>query len=168
MDAPLSRRVTAARVTWLVLATSAALAGCAADEEDMAGTEVEVPDIRGSGDVTDAYTGALDAAFREDLDVWSDVEVTLLATVEEVLSPRTFTVTAPIGPEIEPVLVVVAESAGAQVPEAGENWVIAATPIENFDVDVVAETLDLPLSDEQYETWDEETFLVATALEEAE
>ncbi|MCZ2857301.1 hypothetical protein [Blastococcus sp. VKM Ac-2987] len=170
MKAPLSRRVTAGPLGGLLLAAAAAgLAGCSADEEDpVAGTAVEVPDIRGPEDLEDSYTGALDAAFVEELDVWSNVEVTVLATVDEVLSPRTFTVTAPIGAEIEPVLVVVTDGAAPQEPQAGENWVLAATPIEDFDAGVVAETLGIDLADERYEEWEGDEFLVATALEEAE
>jgi hypothetical protein len=166
MKAPLSRRV-AAPVGGVLLAAGALLAGCGSEEDPVAGTEVEVPDIRGPEDPDDPYSGALDESFREDLDVWSGQEVTLLATVEEVLSPRTFTVGAPIGPEIEPVLVVVADDVTAAEPEGGENWVIAATPVEGFELEEVSEALAIDLPEDEYEEWEGETFLLATVLEEA-
>jgi hypothetical protein len=126
---------------------------------------VELPDIRGADDIDDAYSGLLDAAFREDLDAYEGIEVTLLADVSEVLSPRAFTVTSPEDAEVEPVLVIATVDAGDVEPRAGEPLLIAATPVKDFDAEVVAEEMRLDVNAGQLEEWDDEAFLVATILE---
>ncbi len=167
VKAQLFRRLGRVSLGAVLVTACAGLAGCAEDEDLAAGTEVELPDIRGPGDLADIYIGALDEDFRGDLDVYTDVEVTLLATVEEALSPRAFTATAPDGAEVEPVLVVTAGRAAEMEPGDGEEWIIAATPLEDFHAGTVADELGIQLPEDRFEEWDGETFLVATVLEEA-
>jgi hypothetical protein len=156
------------------LAAVLALAGvglsACGDEDDNAlapFSPVEVPDIRGPGDIDDAYSGVLDAAFVEDLDAYAGIEVTLLADVAEAISPRVFTVTPPEGEESGPVLVVVTEEAGDVDPRAGQSLVVAATPIDEFEAEVVIEELGLDVDADELEEWEGEPFLVATVLEPA-
>ncbi len=145
------------------------LSGCGEEDANALAPEspVEVPDIRGPEDLDDPYSGVLDAAFREDLEAYTDAEVTLLAEVAEVLSPRAFTVTSPDGEEVDPVLVVTTADSGDVDPRAGQSLIIAATAVEDFDAGVVAEELDVDLDVAQAEEWDDETFLLATVLEPA-
>jgi hypothetical protein len=156
------------------LAAVLALAGvglsACGDEDDNAlapTSPVDVPDIRGPGDLDDPYSGVLNATFVEDLDAYTGAEVTLLADVAEVVSPRVFTVTSPDGAEAGPVLVVATEDAGDVDPQAGQSLVIAATPVDGFDAEVVIEELALDVDEEQLGEWDDEGFLVATVLEPA-
>ncbi len=146
------------------------LFGCANEKDDSAlapHLETQVPDIRGSEDLDDPYRGMLDARFVQDLPVYQDQEVTVLAAVAEVLSPRSFAVTSPDGAEVEPVLVITTEGATDVQPEAGDELVIAATPVGEFDAEVFDDQLGTTLEAERYEEWDGETFLVATMIEPA-
>lgn len=129
--------------------------------------EAEVPDIRGPEDLDDPYRGHLDAAFREDLEAYAAEEVTVLAGVAEVLSPRAFTVTSPDGEDVEPVLVVSTAEAGDVDPQAGQALVIAAVPVRDLQAAVVVEDLDLDVDESRLEEWDGDTFLVATIVEPA-
>ena len=162
------------RSRWAGPALAAALAlsgsglsACAGQDGDnplAPSAPVQLPDIRGAEDLDDAYSGVLDAAFREDLDAYDGIEVTLLA---EVISPRVFTVTSPDDAGVEPALVVATAEAGGPAPEAGTPLLLAATPVDGFDAAVVAEELRLDLDEEAVEEWDGETFLVATIVEPA-
>ncbi len=146
------------------------LFGCANEKDDSAlapHLETQVPDIRASEDLDDSYRGMLDARFVEDLPAYQDQEVTVLATVAEVLSPRSFAVTSPRGDDVEPVLVISTESATDVQPQAGDDLVIAATPLGEFDAEVVDDQLGMTLEAERYEEWNGETFLVASIIEPA-
>ncbi|TFV79331.1 hypothetical protein E4P39_01405 [Blastococcus sp. CT_GayMR19] len=150
--------------------TGAGLSGCADGTDDSAmapDLEPEVPDIRGEDELDDPYRGLLDAAFVEDLPAYDTQEVTVLAAVDEVLSPRSFTVTSPSDSEVGPVLVVTAEKAAEFEPGAGDELILAATAANEFDADAVAEDYGLTLDSEQYEEWNGEMFLVATIIQPA-
>jgi hypothetical protein len=163
-----SRLAGPALAAVLVLA-GAGLSACA-DEDDNAlapNSPVELPDIRGPEDLDDPYSGVLDASFVEDLPAYVEEEVTLLAAVAEVLSPRAFTVTSPgDGDEVEPVLVVATNAAaGGAEPAAGAELLIAATPVDEFDAALATEELGLDVRPQELERWDDEVVLVATILE---
>ncbi len=161
------------RLSGPVLAAVLALAGaglsaCAEDAAATArGTEVELPDIRGPEDLDDPYSGLLDADFHEDLMAYTGQEVTLLAEVAEVVSPRVFTVTDPDDAGVGPVLVVTTEDAGDVDPQAGRSLVVAATPVDSFEAGVVVDELALDVDAAELEEWDEQTFLVAEVLQPA-
>jgi poly-beta-hydroxyalkanoate depolymerase len=123
-----------------------------------------VPDVRGAEDLDDPYSGVLDAAFHEDLEAYANQEVTLLADVAEVVSPRVFTVTSPDDPEVRPVLVVATEDAEDVDPQAGASLLLAATPVDSFEAEVVVDELALDVQPEQLEEWEEQTFLDAEIL----
>ena len=146
------------------------LSGCAGQDDDnpLAPTApVELPDIRGADDLDDPYSGVLDEAFREDLDAYDGIEVTLLVEVAEVVSSRVFSVTSPVDDDVDPVLVVTTEAAGELEPESGDQLLLAAEPVDEFDAEVVAEQLRVDLDAEAVDEWDDETFLVATIVEPA-
>ncbi|SFF47361.1 hypothetical protein [Blastococcus tunisiensis] len=152
----------------LVLA-GVGLSACGEEDENaLAPTlETEIPDIRGADDLDDPYVGILDPAFRADLEAYSEQEVTVLADVADVISPRAFTVTSPSGEEVDPVLVVTTADAGDVEPESGEALVIAATPLEGFDAGTVTEELGLDMDTADLDDWDGDVFLLATILEAA-
>lgn len=164
-----SRALAGPALAAVLALAGAGLSACAGEDDNALAPELEaaVPDIRGPEDLDDPYIGLLDAGFREDLEAYAEQEVTVLADVAAVFSPRAFTVTSPDGGEVEPVLVVTTADAGDVDPQAGQSLVIAATPLRDFQAGVVVDELGLDLGEEQLEEWDDETFLVATILEAA-
>ncbi|MCA0143798.1 hypothetical protein [Blastococcus sp. LR1] len=167
----LQRRRLNARYVLAALAVSlTGLSGCGNDLDDAAVTpdlEAEVPDIRGVDDLDDSYRGLLDTRFVEDLPAYDTQEVTVLATVDEVFSLRSFTVTSPDDPEVGPVLVVTVEEAASVEPQAGQDLVLAATATNDFDAEVVAAELGLDLAREDFGEWDGSMFLLTTMIEPA-
>ena len=152
----------------VVVVSGAGLSACGGLDEDNALAPfdpVELPDIRGADDLDDAYSGVLDVRFREDLDAYENIEVTLLAEVAEVVSERVFTATSPVDSEVEPVLVVAAADAGSVEPRPGEALLIAATPVGDFDAEAAVEQLGLDVDTDQLEEWNGDVFLFATILE---
>ncbi|CCG04133.1 hypothetical protein [Blastococcus saxobsidens] len=171
MVKPRSQRLTGPGLAAVMALAGAGLSACGGMDDDnplAPYAPAELPDIRGAEDIDDAYSGLLDPAFREDLDAYEDIEVTLLADVAEVISPRVFTVTSPDGSELEPVLVVATADAGDVDPQAGQSLLIAATPVGDFDAGTVSEDLGMSLDEQQLEEWEDEIYLVATILEPAQ
>jgi hypothetical protein len=163
-----SRPLAGPTLAAVLALAGAGLSGCAEDDPSSApDSPVEVPDIRGESDLADPYTGVLDRDFFDDLPAYAGQEVTLLAEVAEVFSPRVFTVTAPDDAEVGEVLVVATEDAGDVDPQAGQALVVAATPVDSFDAGIVLEELALDVDAGQLEEWDGATFLVTTVLEAA-
>jgi hypothetical protein len=163
-----SRPLAGPTLAAVLALAGAGLSGCAEDDGASAPElEAEVPDIRGEADLDDPYTGVLDAAFYEDLPAYAGQEVTLLAEVAEVFSPRVFTLTAPGDAEVGDVLVVATADAGDVDPQAGRSLVVAATPVDSFEAGVVVDELALDVDAAELEEWDERTFLVAEVLQPA-
>ncbi|SDN76203.1 hypothetical protein [Geodermatophilus sp. DSM 45219] len=169
MRAYRSRPLAGPTLAAVLVLAGAGLSGCAEDDEGALAPdlETEVPDLRGEGDLDDPYIGVLDADFYEDLPAYDGQEVTLLAEVAQVLSPRAFTVTAPDDAEVGEVLVVATPDAGDAEPEAGSQVFVAATPVDSFEAGVVAEELGLEVDVAELAEWDEQTFLVAEVLQPA-
>lgn len=168
MRAHRSRPLAGPTLAAVLALAGAGLSGCAEDDGASAPElETEVPDIRGEADLDDPYTGVLDAAFYEDLPAYAGQEVTLLAEVAEVFSPRVFSLTAPGDAEAGDVLVVATEDAGDVDPQAGRSLVVAATPVDSFEAGVVVDELALDVDAAELEEWDERTFLVAEVLQPA-
>lgn len=169
MRAYRSRPLAGPTLAAVLALAGAGLSGCAEDDEGALAPdlEAEVPDLRGEGDLDDPYSGVLDAAFFEDLPAYAGQEVTLLAEVAEVVSPRAFTVTAPDDAEVGQVLVVATSDAGDTEPEAGSQVLVAATPVDSFEAGVVVEELGLEVDAAELAEWDEQTFLVAEVLQPA-
>lgn len=151
----------------LLALAGAGLSACAEDEALDPFPAPQIPDIRGPDDLRDPYVGLLDAEFREKLDSYARLEVTLLAEVTESLAPQAFLAASPEDGDAEPVLVVATADAGDVEAEAGEPLFIAATPVQDFDAEVVIEELGLDIDPALLQEWDGETFLVATILEPA-
>lgn len=144
----------------------AVLAGCSGvdDEEAVGGepTTAADPDVRPPGDLEDPYDGAYTAEFREDLDAYAGLEVTLTGEVVSIVSPVAFTMTGPDGADVEPILVVTSTEP-ALMP--GEQVAIGAVPGDEFDLADVEEALGADLPDEAFEEWDDEPFLAASIVE---
>ena len=150
--------------------TGATLTGCGKDLDGQATApqlETEVPDIRGGDDLDDVYRGLLDERFVEDLPAYADQEVTVLAEVAEVLSPRVFSLTSADGADVDPVLVVTKDLAAALEPEPGDELVVAATPARDLDPEAVVTDLGLAIDARELENWEDEAYLVATIIKPA-
>ncbi|MCF6744752.1 hypothetical protein E9529_10755 [Blastococcus sp. KM273128] len=140
------------------LLPGAALAGCGEDDDPAAGA-VDV-DVRPPEDLADPYTGAYDAAFREDMEAYAGIEVSLVGEVGRIVSPIAFTLT---GDGAEPVLVVT----DREMPDLrpGQAVALGAEPTEDFDLAALERELGTDLPDEAYEEWDGDVFLDATTVE---
>ncbi|MGY2066117.1 hypothetical protein [Blastococcus sp. SYSU DS0619] len=162
--APRAPRLTGALLTTAL--GGALLAGCTGvDEEEGGGGEPTTaadPDVRPPGDLEDPYDGAYTAEFREDLDAYTNVEVTLTGEVVGIVSPVAFTMSGPDGTEVEPILVLT-ETEPALTP--GDQVVVAAQPADEFDLAEVEEALGADLPDETFEEWDDEPYLAASIVE---
>jgi hypothetical protein len=150
------RRVPA--VLLAALLSGAVLAGCGEDDEDPT-TAADV-DVRPPDDLRDPYNGAYDADFREDLDGYEGVEVSLLGEVGRIVSPVAFTLT---GGDVEPILVITDQELADLQP--GETVAVAAEPADEFELSTLEESLGTDLPDEAYEEWEGEPFLDATRVE---
>ncbi|MCV2489461.1 hypothetical protein OF117_08775 [Geodermatophilus sp. YIM 151500] len=140
--------------------SAAVLTGCSYSEPYEPAATADVPDVRGPDDLADPYSGQYDAEFAEDVEAWAGHEVTLAA---EVLSPVSFTITAPEGGDVPRLLVVADEEvAGLQ---AGTRVVVAATPQDEFDVAAVEAALDRDLDDDRHTEHAGEAWLDADVVE---
>ncbi|MGY2085737.1 hypothetical protein [Blastococcus sp. SYSU DS0539] len=164
-----SARRRAPRLTGAVLAATlggAVLAGCSGvDEEEAVGGEPTTsadPDVRPPGDLEDPYDGAYTAKFREDLDAYAGLEVTLTGEVVSIVSPVAFTLTGPEGADVEPILVLT-RTEPALMP--GDQVVVAAVPVDEFDLADAEEDLGADLPDEAFEDWDDEPYLAASRVQ---
>ncbi|MCF6507415.1 hypothetical protein E9549_08340 [Blastococcus sp. MG754426] len=153
---PLRRRVPV--VLLAALLPGAALAGCGEDDEPAAGA-VDV-DVRPPEDLADPYTGAYTAEFREDLDAYAGLEVSLVGEVGRIVSPVAFTLT---GEDVEPILVVTER----EMPDLRPGQVVAlgAEPTEEFDLAALERELGTDLPDEPYAEWDGDAYLDAATVE---
>lgn len=163
-----ARRPARRAVAGVLALAALGLTSCGTDAADALppATPVEVPDIRGPGDLADPYSGVLDERVREDLGAWSGIEMTLLVEVADVLGPGAYTVTSPEGGEVEPVLAVTTPDAATE-PDPGDQLVLAVTPVDGFDAEVVVEQLQLEVAAQRLDEWDGQTFLVTTIVESA-
>ncbi|MDP5181777.1 hypothetical protein QOZ88_03935 [Blastococcus sp. BMG 814] len=152
----LHRRIPA--VLLAALLSGAVLGGCGEDDvDDTTATDV---DVRPSDDLEDPYDGEYTAAFREDLDGYTGLEVTLVGEVGSIVSPIAFTLT---GDDVEPILVITDE----EMPDLQPGQVVAlgAEPTEEFELTALEQELGTDLPDEAYEEWEGDHFLAATTVE---
>jgi hypothetical protein len=138
------------------------LPACSEDDAE-AGGSGDAPDVRGADDLQDAYDGVYSEDFREDIEGYEGIEVTLEAVVDQVISPMAFTITAPGGQDVESTLVVVAEPVAGLA--AGADVVVAGVPREEFDSAEVEEQLGAELPAEELEEWDDDPYLEADIVE---
>ena len=149
------------RVTTALLAAVLAggvLGGCG--EDDVDDTTAADVDVRPSDDLEDPYDGEYTAAFREDLEAYNGLEVTLLGEVERIVSPVAFTLT---GDDVEPILVIADEELPDLRP--GERVALAAEPWEEFELLALEEELGTDLPDDAYAEWEGESYLDASRVE---
>lgn len=158
-----ARPHTRRRAALVAFLAAAGLGLSACGEDDTTpGTGTEPTDLRGEEDLEDPYDGPLDESWAQDAEAYVGQEVTLTAVVDEVFSPESFTITGAEGTEVEPYLVVAREDAPDLT--AGDEVVVAATPVDDFAVTDVEAELDLDLPDEDVEEWDGELYLSASEV----
>jgi hypothetical protein len=154
---------------WLVAgALSAALgvtilAGCGAD--DVSETTPADVDVRPVEDLEDPYDGPYTEAFRDDLEGYEGLEVSLVGEVERIVSPIAFTLAGEDG-GVEPILVIMHSEPGDLSP--GQNVAVAAVPWEEFALAEIEEAIGSDLPDEAYADWEREPFLDASRVEARE
>ena len=160
----LARRTSRAIVIAAATAGTVVLAGCG-DDETATDPELEegVADVRGSEDLADPYTGVYDEQIAEDIEAYQGQEVTLRGDVGQVLGPSAFTLTAPEGEDVAPLLVVSEQPVEGLT--AGGSVTVAATPRGDFDPAEVESELDLELDEAAYEEWDGDTYLTAVEVQ---
>ncbi|MGY1724390.1 hypothetical protein [Blastococcus sp. SYSU DS0533] len=154
---PTLRRRTPA-VLLAALLSGAALAGCGEDEVD--DTTAADVDVRPSDDLEDPYDGEYTADFREDLDGYTGLEVTLVGEVGRIVSPVAFTLT---GDDVEPILVITEE----EMPdlEPGQVVALGAEPTEEFELTELEQQLGTDLPDDAYAEWEGDPFLAASTVQ---
>ncbi|CCG03817.1 hypothetical protein [Blastococcus saxobsidens] len=136
-----------------------ALAGCGEDDTS-ATTPVDVG-VRPVEDLEDPYSGLYSEAFRDDIEGYEGLEVSLLGEVQRIISPIAFT----LGGEddVEPILVIMHEELGDLAP--GQVVAVAAVPWEEFELVAVEEAVGSDLPDEAYANWEGEPFLDASIVQ---
>ncbi|WP_347057061.1 hypothetical protein ABC795_10170 [Blastococcus sp. HT6-30] len=163
---PARRRAPRIAGAFLVTALgTAVLGGCSGVDDAEGGggepTTAADPDIRPSGDLEDPYDGAYTAEFREDLDAYTNVEVTLTGEVVSIVSPVAFTMSGPDGADVEPILVLTSTEP-ALAP--GDQVVVAAQPEDEFSLAEAEDALGADLPDEAFEEWEDEPYLAASQV----
>lgn len=136
----------------------AVLAGCGEDDSTPT-TPLDV-DVRPVEDLEDPYDGRYTEAFRDDIEGYTGLEVSLVGEVQRIVSPIAFT----LGGEddVEPILVVMDEELGELSP--GQAIAVAAVPWEEFELAEVEEAIGSDLPDEAYTDWAGEPFLDASVV----
>ena len=135
------------------------LAGCTQDDRPPT-SKVEV-DVRPVEDVDDPYNGPYSEAFRDEIEGYTGLEVSLLGEVQRIVSPIAFT----LGGEedVEPILVVMDEERGALVP--GQAVAVAAVPQGEFALAEVEAAIGSDLPDDAYADWEGGHYLEASIVE---
>lgn len=154
------RRLSVARaLLWATLGVTV-LAGCGEDYSTEPITPVDV-DVRSVDDLEDPYDGFYSETFRDDIEGYEGLEVSLLGEVERIVSPIAFTLAGE--DDVEPILVVMREELGELSP--GQTVAVAAVPWTEFELAEVEEAVGSDLPDEGYATWQGEPYLGASIVE---
>ncbi|WP_346618678.1 hypothetical protein [Blastococcus montanus] len=134
------------------------LAGCGEDDTDP--TVPADADVRPPGDLEDPYDGPYTEEFRDDLEGYNGLEVSVTGEVGRIVSPVAFTL---VGEgDVEPILVVMDREPGDLRP--GQAVAVAAEPWEEFEVTEVEESLGADLPDDAYAEWEGEPYLDASIV----
>ncbi|GAA2024953.1 hypothetical protein WDZ16_01810 [Pseudokineococcus marinus] len=133
--------------------------GTSVEDVNEAESEVEVD---GEGDY--AYDGLYDTSYADQQDDLIGQEVTLSASVDEVLDDTSFTI-AGDGSGLEPLLVVDAGSDTASMVQPDQEVDVSGTVEEVFVLTEVEADLGVDLDDELYAEWEGQTYLSADAVD---
>ena len=134
------------------------VAGCG-EADGTPTTPVDV-DARPVEDLEDPYDGFYSEAFRDDIEGYTGLEVSLLGEVQRIVSPIAFTLGGK--DDVEPILVVMHEELGELAP--GQAVAVAAVPEETFRVAEVEEAIGSDLPDEAYADWEGRPYLDASIV----
>ena len=136
-----------------------ALAGCGQD--DTPPSSPDEVDVRPVEDLEETYDGRYGEGFRDDIEGYTDLEVSLLGEVRRIVSPIAFTLGG--GDDAEPILVVMDEELGGLVP--GQVVAVAAVPRGEFTLAEVEAAIGSDLPDEAYAAWEGGHYLEASIVE---
>ncbi|MCZ2810774.1 MULTISPECIES: hypothetical protein [unclassified Modestobacter] len=117
-----------------------------------------------AGDDADAgYNGSYDSGFPEQASALVGEEVTVSATVDQVVDPNSFSITGIEETSAEPLLVVGSDIAG--VLEEGQVLLVTGTVQSGFDEAAVEEELGLDLTDDGYTDFAGQEYIVADSVD---
>lgn len=141
------------------------LAGCGLDggpPTDPTGpTDPVQADTPRADDLEDRYDGPFTEAFRDDIERYLGLEVSLLGEVRYILSPIAFTLGG--ADDGEPILVITHEELGELSP--GQTVAVVAVPGEEFRVVEMERAIGSDLPDEAYADWEGQPFLDASDVQ---
>ncbi|MCZ2807075.1 hypothetical protein O2W18_18360 [Modestobacter sp. VKM Ac-2983] len=133
-------------------------AGDLLEEQEQEGVEA---DAGADGDA--GYNGSYDSGFYEQSSALVGEEVTVSATVDEVVDPNSFSITGVEDTSAEPLLVVGSDIAG--VLEDGQVLLVTGTVQSGFDEVAVEEELGLDLTDDAYTDFAGREYIVADSVD---
>lgn len=136
--------------------------GTSVEDVNEAEQEVEAEADAGAGDY--AYDGVYDNTYLEQQDDLIGQEVTLSASVNEVLDDTSFTI-AGDGSDVDPLLVVGAASDTASMVQADQEVDVSGTVEQAFVLTEVESDLGVDLDDELYAEWEGQTYLSADSVD---
>lgn len=156
------------RLAALSIAPMAAfgLVGCNSTSGPEEGADVE--DIVEEEPVVDEadtgpYDGVYDQGFYDDVDTYVGEEVTVSADVNEILTPKSFTIAGTDDTTVEALLVL----HDTELPEVTPGLTVGVTGTvqEAFDLPTVEEEMGVDLDDAAFEDWDGEPYIEATSVD---
>lgn len=158
------------RKTWLRRAAATAvlpfaaltLTGCNGTSGPEEGTDVEdIVQEEAAG--ANAYDSAYNEGFRGQMDTLTGETVTVSATVNEMVSPKSFTIAGTDDTSVDPLLIVTDED----LAEISPGVIVKVTGVvrEAFNLPTVEEKMDLEVEDGAMENWDGEPYLQGTGIE---
>ncbi|KGH47999.1 hypothetical protein IN07_04495 [Modestobacter caceresii] len=114
-------------------------------------------------DADAGFNGSYDSGFSEQASALVGEEVTVSATVNEVVDPNSFSITGIEETSAEPLLVVGSDIAG--VLEEGQVLLVTGTVQSGFDEVAVEEELGLDLTDDGYADFAGREYIVAESVD---
>ncbi|WP_159617243.1 hypothetical protein [Arthrobacter zhaoguopingii] len=155
------RRVAAAAI--LPMAVLGATACSTAGSEEGASVEDIVDEPVEKDEIADPYAGQYDEGFQQEMNSYVDEEVTLSATVNEIISPVSFTIAGTDDTTVDELLIVHDE----ELPDVDPGQVVEVTGTvhEALDLPTVEEERGIDLEDDLYEDWDSETYVEAVSID---
>lgn len=135
------------------------LTGCTEDDRAPA-SSVEI-DVRSVENYEGPYDGRYGEAFRDDIEGYTGLEVSLVGEVQRIVSPIAFT----LGGEgdVEPILVVMDEEPSGLAPD--QAVAVVAVPRGEFALAEVEAAIGSDLPDDAYADWEGGPYLEASLVQ---
>ncbi|MTE19895.1 hypothetical protein F0L17_12365 [Streptomyces sp. TRM43335] len=161
------RRVAA--LPFALVLGAVCLAGCGDDEEPAPEASVHVEETRAGGEDYDFVYGDLaEGEFWNDVDTWVGKRITLRADVGEVVDEHAFTVAdagEDDGDNLGDRRNLLVVSADPHQAREGSTVRVTGTVREGFAAREVADDLGVEWEADLLADWEEELYLVATAVD---